>query len=321
MQLVTNQGVAAANDRAHHAADGGISVVIVSCNEADVIADCLRSVTDWADEIIVVDMHSTDGTRAIARQYGARLIDHEHVAYVEPVRNFAITQAENAWILVLDPDERIPQPLAQKLRQIAEEKAFDVILLPYRNMAFGKTLTAPGIAEVPHARFFRRGSLSWSSNVHSLPDLTNLRSFTLQETGPDMSILHNTWRTVSQVLDKTHRYAARDAEGLRTGGQRFSMLNLLLTPAYIFVHQFIRGKGYQDGMAGLLKVLLLATYYVAVHAELWELEGQPKVFDRQVARWGSLLRAAYLPLVPAEHAVMMLRKTMLRRSVSRAPSK
>src|SRR5688500_8186807 len=88
-----------------------ISVIINTLNEEANIAACVESVR-WAEDVVVVDMHSEDRTAALAESLGCRVFLHERTGYVEPARNFAIAQARHDWVLVLDADERASKALA-----------------------------------------------------------------------------------------------------------------------------------------------------------------------------------------------------------------
>ena len=88
-----------------------ISVVTVCFNEAEKLDKCLESVSDFADEIVVLDLGSTDNTSQIAKKHKAKIYHHDFVNYVELVRDYSISKASNDWILVLDPDEEIPEKL------------------------------------------------------------------------------------------------------------------------------------------------------------------------------------------------------------------
>ena len=99
-----------------------ISVCIISRNEADKLEPCLKSVA-WADEILLMDLDSSDGTAALAEAHGARVIRREPYPIVEPMRNELAALARGAWILALDPDERVTPGLAQELRRAAQRPA------------------------------------------------------------------------------------------------------------------------------------------------------------------------------------------------------
>src|SRR5262245_29586580 len=97
----------------------GISVVINTRNEEKNLPHALRSVRPWVDEIIVVDMCSEDRTVEIARSFGAKTFPHEPLGYCEPARAFALGQATQPWVLILDADEMVPAPLSRALRSAA----------------------------------------------------------------------------------------------------------------------------------------------------------------------------------------------------------
>ena len=90
-----------------------LSVTVVAKNEAADLGAALASVA-WADEIVVVDSHSTDGTVAIARQYTDRVVVHDWLGHIEQ-KNYAASLASHDWILSLDADERVSPELADEI--------------------------------------------------------------------------------------------------------------------------------------------------------------------------------------------------------------
>lgn len=271
-----------------------ISAVIISCNEVDVIEPCLQSVKDWVDEIVVVDMYSTDGTRETVQRYSARLVDHERLSYGDPARDFAFAQASGDWIVMLDPDERVPEPLAHELRHIADEDAVDVVYMHRKMMRFGRPVTAPGSSDTgTYPRFFRRGTISWPPEVHGAPDTSGLRARTLPAQPPGLSLQHDTWRTVAGTVDRILRYAPEDVANLQARDEHFSLGKLLYAVCEQVAARFLLRRGYEDGMAGLLTALYDAVYQLTIHAELWEAEGRTTAHDPAIRRWG---RRIALPL-------------------------
>src|SRR6185437_13983552 len=99
----------------------GISLVINTFNEEALIEDCIKSAMPFVDEIIVVDMHSSDKTVELSKALGAKVYYFEHMGIVEPARNFAIQQASREWVLLLDADERIPDTLGNLLTEVVKE--------------------------------------------------------------------------------------------------------------------------------------------------------------------------------------------------------
>lgn len=265
---------------------GTISAVFISCNEAEVFEAALRSVAGWVDEIIVVDMHSTDGTREIARRYTDQIVDHERLTYADPARNYAFTLCSGEWILMLDPDERVTPALARELRRTAAEDTADVALLFCQQMMFGVVVHSEGAADGLHPRFFRNGTVSWPPEVHGAPDLTGLRVVTYNNKRGDVCFLHDTWRTVPTVLDKIMRYTPKDVEHLRADGVHFSLHRMFFHIMYEFLRRAYAGRAYEDGMPGLLTALYWTFYRLNIDASLWEAEGRPAAADAQVRRWG-----------------------------------
>lgn len=263
-----------------------ISAVVVARNEAALLDACLSSVRGWVDEIVVVDMYSTDNTREVAERYNARIFDHELAPFVEPVRNFALSRATGDWIIMLDPDESIPLPLAQELLHLSHRPNLDVVNIPRQTAAFGKPLYSSADRDTPQPRYFRNGAISWPPGVHELPKLSSLQHITLPWHGIDYAIYHNTWGTVEAVLSRINRYSRDDARRLQLDGKMFSLRRLLNEPRRTFIKIFIEEQAYLDGMPGLLTSLYQALYRLTIQARLWELDGRSSTGDASIALWG-----------------------------------
>jgi GT2 family glycosyltransferase/glycosyltransferase involved in cell wall biosynthesis len=187
-----------------------ISAVINTLNEERNLEDALRSVA-WVDEIVVVDMHSDDSTREIAEVHGARVLLHDRTGVVEPARNYALQQATGDWILCLDADERVPEPLARALDAITRRGDVDVVDVPFRNWLCGRWMEATGWGGGDwHVRFFRRGYVEWSDRVHTSPRITG-RHARLPFDGAN-GILHFNYDDLQHFVDKTNRYTGKEAE-------------------------------------------------------------------------------------------------------------
>lgn len=117
-----------------------ISAAINTYNEERDLPFALRSISSWVDEIIVVDMHSTDRTREIAKEFGAKVFLHENVGFADPARAFALSKCKGEWILILDADEMIPKPLSDWLLNAAENNRGDVFRISRENYFFGEIM-------------------------------------------------------------------------------------------------------------------------------------------------------------------------------------
>ena len=149
-----------------------ISVVVNSWNEADNLNKCLKSVSGFANEIVVVDMHSTDDTKKVATSYGAKVYPYRRTRVVEPARNFALSKAKGKWILLLDPDEYINQSLKKELLKITKRSDVSFVKIPRKNIIFVKCLRHTHMWPITYP-FFRNGAVTWKNEIHSHPSSRN----------------------------------------------------------------------------------------------------------------------------------------------------
>jgi hypothetical protein len=184
-----------------------ITAIVHTLNEERNLPDCLRSLA-WTDELLVVDMHSDDATREIAEQHGARVLLHERTGYVEPARNAAHDAAAGEWLAVVDADERVPEQLARDLDAIAREDRADVVDVPTRNWLCGRWLEATGWAGDWHPRFYRRGTVTWSPRIHSMPEIRGRRL----QLPIEPAILHFGHDDLHAFVRKTNTYTDKEAD-------------------------------------------------------------------------------------------------------------
>ncbi len=248
-----------------------ISVVVNTLNEEKNIGRCLKSVQHFADEIVLVDMHSDDRTREIAAEFGARIFLYSRVGYVEPARNFAISKARGRWVLILDADERIGRTLARRLSRIAAKphQDIDYVLIPRKNIIFGKWIQNSRWWPDYLPRFFKKGKVKWPKQIHQKPILRG-KIYTLPD-NERFAIIHDNYRTLDQFLERSRRYAEVQANELIK--EKKYILNyddLLLKPLGEFLSRFFAGEGYRDGLHGLALSLLQAYAVALVYLKVWE---------------------------------------------------
>lgn len=247
-----------------------ISVVINTYNEEKDIERALESVK-WAMEIIVCDMHSTDKTVELAKKAGAKIIWHPREEVVERARNFAVSKASGDWILIIDPDEEIPVDLVKKLQQIADNmKQIDYVRIPRSNLIFGKVLKHSGWWPDLNIRFFKKGKVTWTDEIHRPPKVTG-EGLDLEDK-EQYAIIHHSYKSVSQFLERMNRYTAVQANELIEGGYKFDWKDLFEKPLSEFLSRFFALEGYKDGLHGLVLGLLQAFSCLIVYLKLWEAE-------------------------------------------------
>lgn len=253
----------------------GISVVINTLNEEENIQRAIASV-EWADEIIVCDMHSDDKTPEIAKSMGAKVFYHKRVDFVEPARNFAILKASNDWILILDADEEIPHSLAKKIEEMVNKPiSSDFVEISRKNIIFGKWMQASMWWPDYQVRFFKKGNVTWQDTIHSKPQTKGLK---LQLPAEEKwAIIHHNYQTISQFVERMNRYTTIEAEQLGKGGYKFELKDLFEKPLNEFVSRFFANKGYLDGIHGLGLSFLQAFSFLLVYLKTWEMENFKKV--------------------------------------------
>jgi glycosyltransferase involved in cell wall biosynthesis len=291
-----------------------ISVCIVCRNEADKLGPCLESAL-WADEVIVMDLSSTDNSAALARKHGARVITRTPYPIVEPLRNELASVARGDWILALDPDERVAPGLAQELRRLAERVDLDAIVIPRMNWDFGYPPSSPVQRYEPQLRMYRRSRVTWPIVPNTLPTVGDDRKYGLPNRD-DVAIIHDRNRNIPEALERAIRYAPAQAQSMVDQGMVFSAKAMLLALAAQVDKEFFRGQAWKDGVPGLLRAGILVAYKFYVWAAFWQLSGAGRTVhdDRLVRRVGITLAALRQALSIGVACYRQLRQALRRAS-------
>lgn len=247
---------------------GRISAVLVVRNEENNLLRCLNCLS-WVDEIVIVDMESTDGTVALAKKFTDKIYSHPQVGFADPARNFAIEKATGPWILMVDADEEIPSSLAYKLKELAQAPAgVSFFRLPRKNIIFGRWIKHSRWWPDYIIRFFKKGSVGFLPQVHGVP-LTRGEGKDLDES-EEYAIIHHNYQTVSQFLERLNRYTSEQVKDLSSQGYKFNWQDLVKKPTSEFLSRFFIGEGYKDGIHGLALALLQAFSELVLYLKVWE---------------------------------------------------
>jgi glycosyltransferase involved in cell wall biosynthesis len=270
----------------------GISVCIACRNEADRLDECLGSVA-WADEIIVMDLASTDASVAIAERRGATVVRREPVPIVEMIRNEIAAAARNDWILALDPDERITPGLAVELQRVAARDDIDAVIIPRMNWDLGYPPSNPNERYEQQLRMYRRSRVEWPTVPNALPQVAEERKYRVPSTDETVMI-HDRNRNIPEVLDRIVRYAPLQAQSMIDRGQVFTARAMFVSLGTRAKRQFIDGKAWRDGVPGMLRAAILVLFHFYIWAAFWQLSGAKRTpeDDRVVQRMGVWLERA-----------------------------
>jgi glycosyltransferase involved in cell wall biosynthesis len=224
-----------------------LSAYIIAFNEAERIADAVNSVL-WADEIVVADSASTDGTDRIAKELGARVVQIPFEGFGH-LRNQAIEACTHEWILSIDTDEQCtPEVRDEILAILAGNPAHDAYLVPRRNYFMGRWVAHSGwYPNFRQPQLFRKGAMKYMAlPVHEGYELLTAKPVGLLE----HAIWQIPFRNLEEVVRKANRYSTLGAQKL--DDKRVSMGAALLHGIWSFLKHYLAKRGFLDGWVGFV---------------------------------------------------------------------
>jgi glycosyltransferase involved in cell wall biosynthesis len=249
-----------------------LSVIVITLNEALDIEACLESVRGLANEVVVVDSGSTDGTPAMAERLGARVVRTDWPGF-GPQKNRALALATHPWILSLDADERLTPELRASIEAVlaSGDPAHTCAgyALSRRSQFCGHWVDHSGWSPDWVARLFRRESGRFSDDAVHERVLID---------GPigrlDGRLLHYSYRSRDEVDAKTQAYARAGARMMLERGKRVGALSPFFHGMFAFVRTFMLRAGFLDGTTGIAvaRMNARASYLKYRHAR--DLAGQ-----------------------------------------------
>jgi glycosyltransferase involved in cell wall biosynthesis len=227
--------------------------VIITLNEEDRLEDALKSCTDIADEIVVVDSYSTDKTLEIAEKYGAVIFKNKFVDYGSQ-KNFAKDKAQFQWVLNLDADERVSDTLKKEILQIKQlrdhEIGADGFLVKRKTSYMGRWITHSGWYPDRKLRLFRKDRSRWAGRIHERLELDGKTRHL------EGDILHYTYRDMTDHIDRLNRYSRMQARDIVDKGKKLLYLRALLLPPVTFLRFYLWKLGILDGLPGFVIALV-----------------------------------------------------------------
>ncbi len=223
-----------------------LSAVIITLNEERNLPRCLESLREVADEIVVVDSFSTDGTRSIAEQMGARFIEHRFEGHIQQ-KNFALTCASHEWILSLDADEALDETLRASIMIIKNNgNAMGYSMNRLTNYC-GKWVRHCGWYPDTKVRLIRAGAGTWQGvNPHDRLDLTG----GVQPTHLKGDILHYSYYTLDDHRKQIEYFGDIAAHELFVQGKTISPIMIYFKVIAQFIKSFFLKLGILDGFTG-----------------------------------------------------------------------
>ncbi len=225
-----------------------LSIVIITKNEQNNIGRTLSSIKKLSDDIIIVDSGSTDETLTICKEFNCRIIETEWKGYGE-TKNLGNQAAKYDWILSIDADESVSEQLSSFLLSLSPDNNNLVYLIRIKNFFCQKLIRFGSWGNDNHLRFFNRKNTKWNNAaVHE--------SLLFEET-PEIKkaegyLLHYTYNTITEYLDKVDYYSKLNAEKYYRKGKKATLVKLHISPGFTFVKDYFFKGGILDGKYGLL---------------------------------------------------------------------
>jgi glycosyltransferase involved in cell wall biosynthesis len=256
-----------------------ISVVILAKNEETRIKDCLSSVADWANEVIVIDDESTDKTVAIATELGATVfikkmdVEGAH-------RNWAYAKATNEWVLSLDADERPTDELKEEISALLltnpTQSAFTI---PRRNFVGNYWLRFGGQYPSAQLKLFKKSKFKWEEvEVHPRPVLDGECGHLKKD------LIHYTYRDWADFLKKLNNQTTLEAikwyklslENPKKARYKMNTFHALWRTLDRFIRTYFAKKGHRDGFNGFMIAYFASLYQIVSYAKYRELKSKDK---------------------------------------------
>jgi glycosyltransferase involved in cell wall biosynthesis len=241
-----------------------LSAVLITRNAASILESCLDSLA-FADEIVVVDSASTDGTPDIAARKGARVVQKEWLGFGLQ-KQFAVDQAKHDWVLCVDADERVSSELAASIRAALAAPASPVYQMPRRNRFLGRWLAHGEGYPDWSPRLFNRMNARWSDDLVHEKVLFAVTPGTLRG-----DLMHDSYDDLSTYLERQNRYTTLAARQAFEQGRGAGVLHLLFSPVVRFIKFYVMRLGFLDGLPGLLHISIGCMNSYVKYAKLIEL--------------------------------------------------
>lgn len=217
-----------------------LSVILPTYNEASYIEDAVKSV-EFADEIIIIDSFSTDGTREKAIAMGCKVIERKFDNFSNQ-KNHAISYATGDWILFIDADERVSQKLKIEILSVIQNSLHRGYKLQFPHFYMNRFLYHKVDRVV---RLVKNDAISFSGDVHEKllfnGSVGTLKNF----------MIHYTYKGLFHLLQKKDSYAWFQANTSFKKGKKAGYFQLLFKPFYRFFSSYILKRGFMDGIPGL----------------------------------------------------------------------
>jgi len=251
-----------------------ISVIVLTKNEEEVIVDCLESVM-WADEILIVDDHSTDRTIELAERFGIKKIIIAPVASTfSDRRNLGAKSAGGEWLLYVDADERVTERLKNEIISVISNFKFQIsncvaYAIPRENIRLTKPLHYGGWWPDYVLRLMKKDKLiKWVGDLHEQPKISG-------DVGKlESPFIHFSHRgSLEHKVATTNKWSNIEADKMFNANHpKMNISRFISAIGREFYKRFFVYQGFRDGLEGLLEIRYQIFSIFISYAKLWEIQ-------------------------------------------------
>lgn len=240
-----------------------ISAVIIAKNEEANISDCLQSVS-WANEIILVDAESRDGTVKLAENFTSKIFVHKWEGYAKQ-KEFAFSKAANEWILSIDADERVSDELKKEILDLNED-GIDGYYLKRENYFLNKHIKSCGWDNDYQLRLLRKSKTKLTDRLVHEGAIVDGKTARLKN-----RLIHYTFTSINKTVSKINNYSSLRAAELANTSKNTGGFAIMSHGIAAFFKFYILLRGFKDGVHGLIISFFHSITTFLVYMKLWEI--------------------------------------------------
>ncbi|MDD3044935.1 MAG: glycosyltransferase family 2 protein [Candidatus Delongbacteria bacterium] len=241
-----------------------LSIAIITKNEELNIGRCLNSVS-WADEIIVVDSGSTDKTIDICTEHNCKIILTDWLGFAK-TKQLAVDNCRNDWVLVLDADEVITEPLKFKIETILNNPEVSGYKIKRSSFYLGKMIKHCGWDKDYTLRLFDKNKGRFNEKlVHESVKIENGNIGVIEEV-----MFHYTYQNITHHVNKINQYTTLSAENMFLNSKSYTLIGGLFRAFWGFFKMYILKLGFMDGIEGFILSINSSYYIFLKYSKLWE---------------------------------------------------
>lgn len=241
-----------------------LTVIIPTGNEIHNIDSVIKSV-DFADEILVADSFSSDGTYERASQIAHKVI-RRPFKYHADHKNWAIPQAKYSWVLLVDADERVPENLKKEIQAILKNPPEDIVAfwIGRANYFMGKKINYSGWRGDKVIRLFKRDYCKYEDILVHEEIITEGKVSKLKN-----KLNHNTYVDLKTYIEKLNTYSDKQAIDYNIKTKKLTLYHFIIKPFWAFFKHYFLQSGFRDGFVGIIIAYFQAYRVFMRYLKIW----------------------------------------------------